>query len=55
MDGANTDASRERVFCAPYDLVKTMRAFDMGQAASVARFGQDKSSAGAVLSARASG
>lgn len=47
------DASQVNVFCAPYDLVKTMRASIWALGPLVARFGQGQVSLpGAVLSAR---
>ncbi len=47
------DASQVNVFCAPYDLVKTMRASIWALGPLVARFGQGQVSLpGAVLLAR---
>jgi UDP-N-acetylglucosamine 1-carboxyvinyltransferase len=49
------DASKVNVFCAPYDLVKTMRASIWALGPLVARFGQGQVSAGRLRHRRASG
>ncbi len=46
------DAGPVDVFCAPYDLVKTMRASIWALGPLVARFGQGQVSLAAALSAR---